>query len=348
MSYPQIGTAEQVMASLSALSDLGLTPLDKAEPELEYLFKHVVTQEVAYESMAVATRAVLHEQIGAFVERRYAADLGGYTDVLAFHFGRSRNIEKQRYYFRRAGDSAANAYANQTAIDYYERLLPLLSAVEQADVLCDLGQIQKLIGNQEEAERCYREALALAGSEQRSGEQARCRLLLGHLMWYKADCPEALTWLEQARIGFEERDDRSGVSQAIGRIGLVNWLQADYPRALDHFEQWARIAEELGDRASLAEAVGNVGNVYAYRGQYERAVDNYGRKVALAGVAANRRESLNAIGSIGLMYIQAGNYPRALEQLARALAGAAEIGDRHTVMIAAVNIGVLYRLQGES
>ncbi len=350
MSYPQIGTEQQVTASLNALSDLGLTPLDKAEPELEYLFRHVVTQEVAYESMAVATRALLHERIGDFVERRYAGDLGGYTDVLAFHFGRSRNIEKQRHYFRRAGDLASNAFANQTAIDYYRRLLPLLSAAEQAEVLCSLGQIQQLIGDLEEAERSYLEALALSASDQEQGEQgeqARCQLLLGHLMWYKADSPEALNWLEQARAGFERRADRSGISQAIGRMGLVYWLQADYPRALIHFEQWARIAEELGDGASLAEAVGNIGNVFAYRGEYERALEQYERQLVLADQSANRRESLNAIGSIGLVHIHAGNYPRALERLARALEGAAEIGDRHTVMIAAVNIGVLYRLQGD-
>ncbi len=347
LSYPQIGTEEQVIAGLDALSALGLTPLDRVEPELEYLFRHVVTQEVAYESMAVATRALLHEQIGDFVERGYADDLGGYTDVLAFHFGRSRNTEKQRHYFRLAAHAAGNAYANQTAIDYYQRLLPLLPAAEQAEALGNLGQIQQLIGLLEEAEHSYRRALILAEADQSQGEEARCRLLLGHLMWYKADCPEALIWLEQARAGFEQRADRSGVSQAIGRMGLVYWLQADYPRALTHFEQWAEISEELGDGSSLAEAVGNIGNVYAYRGEYARALEQYERQQALAGVAGNRRESLNAIGSIGLVYFHSGNYPRALEHLARALAGAAEIGDRHTVMIAAVNIGVLYRLQGD-
>jgi len=41
------------------------------EPELTYLFKHIVTQEVAYESLPYATRALLHGHLGQFIESNY-------------------------------------------------------------------------------------------------------------------------------------------------------------------------------------------------------------------------------------------------------------------------------------
>ena len=44
--YPQLGSLEQIRADLEALSALDLTPLDVPEPELAYLFKHIITQEV--------------------------------------------------------------------------------------------------------------------------------------------------------------------------------------------------------------------------------------------------------------------------------------------------------------
>ena len=78
---PQLGGVEQVKAHLSTLSSLDLTPLDRTEPDLEYLFKHVVTQEVAYESLAYATRATLHEQIGGYIETTYGEE--GAIDLLA-------------------------------------------------------------------------------------------------------------------------------------------------------------------------------------------------------------------------------------------------------------------------
>jgi class 3 adenylate cyclase/tetratricopeptide (TPR) repeat protein len=346
-AYPQLGAPEQVIGSLNRLSDLGLTPLDTSEPELEYLFKHVVTQEVAYESMAVATRAFLHEQIGSFVERAYATALAGYVDVLAFHYGRSRNTDKQRIYFRRAGDAARDAYANQVAIDYYQRLLPLLPEGEMAGVLCDLGQVEQLIGNLDEAEQRYRRALVLTSAMEDAGAQARCQMLLGHLMWYKAAYPDALAWLEAARAGFARCNDRSGAGQATGRMGLVYRLQADYAGALTHFEQWAEIAAAIGDSGGLAEATGLIGSVYVYRGDYEQARGYYERQLALAGLARNRRESLNAIGNLGRIYLETGDYPRALDHMARTLSSAAEIGDRRTILIAALNVGTIYVLHGD-
>ena len=52
--YPQLGNEQQIKIDLEILSQLDLTPLDSAEPELIYLFKNIVTQEVAYESLPYA------------------------------------------------------------------------------------------------------------------------------------------------------------------------------------------------------------------------------------------------------------------------------------------------------
>ena len=71
--YPPFGASEAVKGDLSELARLDLTPLDTPEPELAYLFKHVVTQEVAYESLAYATRAQLHEQLAQYLETQVGA-----------------------------------------------------------------------------------------------------------------------------------------------------------------------------------------------------------------------------------------------------------------------------------
>jgi class 3 adenylate cyclase/tetratricopeptide (TPR) repeat protein len=346
-SYPEIGAPETVTKRLQILSNLELTPLDKLAPELEYVFKHIATQEVAYESLAVATRLVLHERIGDFMEQAYPDTLDLYLDMLAFHYGRSHNTEKQLIYFRAAGDAARAVYANQAAIDYYQRLLPLLPDEEQAGVLCDLGQIWQLIGKWAEAEGLYRQALALAEQTQAAHTLAQCQLLLGHLMWYKAAYPEALTWIEQARDGFERLGDRRGFGRSIGRLGLVYRLQGDYPRALAHFEQQSRIAAELGDTAGVVEALGHMGNVYQDRSESIAALDCYERQLAIATELGNRRERMFAIGNIGLVYQSRGDYASTLTHLAEVLDMAVEIGDQQTTTVAAINMGEVYSFQGD-
>jgi adenylate cyclase len=346
-SYPEIGAPESIKQRLSLLSRLELTPLDKPEPELEYLFKHITTQEVAYESLAVATRVILHERIASFIERAYPSNLDRYLDVLAFHYGHSTNVEKQRLYFRRAADAARAAYANQAAIDYYQRLLPLLPTTEQVDVLCDLGQVFQLIGQWSEAETLYQQALGLAEDQRDQRMLAQCQLLLGHLLWYKAAYPEALAWLDRARAGFERLGDRQGMCQAIGRMGLAYDMQGDHARALAHFDQQVRIATDLDAKEDLAEALGHLGNLYRDRGDTARALSYHERQLAIATELGNRRESLLAIGNIGLIQQFTGDYPKALAHLSEALDMAAEIGDQYTVAIAAINMGEVYRLQGE-
>ncbi len=73
-----------MLSDLDTLSDLDLTPLDTPEPELAYLFKHILTQEVAYETLSFATRAMLHDQIGQYIEQTYPEALDQYTDLLAY------------------------------------------------------------------------------------------------------------------------------------------------------------------------------------------------------------------------------------------------------------------------
>ena len=99
-------------SDLDALSALDVTPLDTPEPELAYLFKHILTQEVAYETLSFATRAMLHDQIGQYIEKTYADALDQYTDLLAYHFERSENQPKKREYLLKAAEAAQADYAN--------------------------------------------------------------------------------------------------------------------------------------------------------------------------------------------------------------------------------------------
>ena len=119
--YPALGDLVHVKTDLDKLDSLDITPLD-SEPELAYLFKHIVTHEVTYESLPFAIRAKLHEQLAVYLE-----SIGAPVDMIAQHYGRSNNQGKQREYWLKAGDAAREAFNNEAALDYYERLYPLIN-----------------------------------------------------------------------------------------------------------------------------------------------------------------------------------------------------------------------------
>jgi predicted ATPase len=67
-----------------------------AFPEVEYIFKHALTQEVAYNSLLSGRRKDLHERAGAALESLYATHLEDYLEELAHHYSRSNNTEQSQ------------------------------------------------------------------------------------------------------------------------------------------------------------------------------------------------------------------------------------------------------------
>jgi adenylate cyclase len=157
--YPELGSSPQVKAALEALEALDITPLASPEPELTYLFKHIVTHEVTYESLPFAIRTQLHEHLAAYLE-----SIDAPVEVIAQHYGRSNNQGKQREYWLKAGDAAREAFDNESALDYYERLHPLISeAREQGSLYLKRAEVHYGRGRLAEARKHLTLGLNLIG-----------------------------------------------------------------------------------------------------------------------------------------------------------------------------------------
>ncbi len=92
-------------------------------PELSYMFKHALTHDVAYSTLLLERRKVLHCLIGAAIEELYADRLSEHYEALAHHYREGEDWAKALDYQVRAGDKAAATYANQDALGYYAKAL---------------------------------------------------------------------------------------------------------------------------------------------------------------------------------------------------------------------------------
>ena len=95
---------------LSALlNDLQLREFMYEQPAMgdaEYIFKHALTQEVAYNSVLIERRKQLHERIGGALEMLYASSLDDHLAELANHYGRADNPDRAVQYLTLAGKQA--------------------------------------------------------------------------------------------------------------------------------------------------------------------------------------------------------------------------------------------------
>lgn len=342
-SMPDIGAPEDIERQLVHLSGLELTLQEKPEPELEYLFKHVITQEVAYESLAYATRQTLHEQIATYVEQTYQRDLRGYINLLAYHYGRSQNVDKQRQYFRMAGDLAKAAYANGAAIHHYQRLVTLLPEAEQAEILRLLGDIWELTGQWAEAETAYRDALAAAEKSGDRREQAWDKAFMGRLLTYKTSPAEAEPWLEQSRDLFVNVSDGFGLSRALKYLGIAYLQQGKYTEALACTQRQHKIAAERGDQIGISEA--NMNFAWAYRDQndFDTALKYLEEALEIAQSVNHIYGVIAAHNDMAGIYFFKGDYANAIIACHRAYEDTLQIGLLSGAGAIIGNTGEIYR-----
>ena len=96
------------------------------DPELQYLFKHALTQEAVYESLLRAKRREIHAQVARVYEDTYAERLDEIAALLAQHYAEAGADAKTLEYATRAGDAAARLYANAEAVMHYTRALEIV------------------------------------------------------------------------------------------------------------------------------------------------------------------------------------------------------------------------------
>src|SRR5216684_6232597 len=87
-----------------------------ATGDIAYVFKHALTQEVAYNSLLIERRKLLHERIGDAIESLYASSLDDHLAELANHYSHADNVAKAVEYLGRAGQQAMQRSAYAEAI----------------------------------------------------------------------------------------------------------------------------------------------------------------------------------------------------------------------------------------
>jgi class 3 adenylate cyclase/tetratricopeptide (TPR) repeat protein len=336
-----------VRQDLEALKKLDLTPLDKPDPELTYLFKHIVTQEVAYESLAYSTRTALHNEIGLYLERRHARALEQQVDLLAFHFDRSDNEAKKREYLLKAGEAAQARYANSAAINYYQRVLPLLSGEERITVMLKLGKVLELVGNWEAAGNLYDEALSLAQAAQDRDAQGRCQTATGEWLRKRGNYGEAAEWLEAGRTLFKDLGNEAGVAETLHVSGTVAAQQGAYDKACALYQESLGIRRRLDDKPHIASLLSNLGIVSWYRGDFPAARALYEEGLAIRRELGDRWSIANSLNNLGLLLRDQGDVAAARSLLEESLAINHELGDRWSVANCLSSLGDVALSQGD-
>jgi class 3 adenylate cyclase/tetratricopeptide (TPR) repeat protein len=120
------GLGEDLKPCLLKLQSLELIHEKRVFPELEYIFKNVITQEVAYHSLLLNRRKALHGAIGAAMEETYANRLEEFYEVIAHHYSKSNHHARAFKYLTFSGEKALRNYSAWEALAFYKKALIVL------------------------------------------------------------------------------------------------------------------------------------------------------------------------------------------------------------------------------
>ncbi len=105
---------------LQGLEKLDIVRAMSVQPELEYIFKHVLTQEVVYTGLLKKERQEIHERIGLVMERVFQERLSEFYETLAYHFKLGRSVLKAIHYLMKSGEKSLNRFAVDQSHQYYQ------------------------------------------------------------------------------------------------------------------------------------------------------------------------------------------------------------------------------------
>ncbi len=113
--------------------------------ELEYLFKHALAQEAAYESTLMQQRKQLHLKVAESIEKLFSERLHEFYGVLALHYSRADIMEKAEEYIVKAGEEALRSSASSEAVTYFLQALQFYT--DKHDQTADLEKLAGLEKN---------------------------------------------------------------------------------------------------------------------------------------------------------------------------------------------------------
>jgi tetratricopeptide (TPR) repeat protein len=292
--------------------------------EAEYTFKHVLTQEVAYNSMLIESRKLLHERTGAAIEALFKDRIDDHLAELAHHYSRSANTRKAVEYLFRVGNQAMGRSA------FPEAVTRLSGALEFLKHLPD------------DAER-VRTELAV---------QSRLLPAIGATKGWAT--PELEPLYARARKLCAQIDDPAFTFPILFEQWLTRWAKLELQEGMELADELLAIAERVKDAKMLLSAHWACGTIFLERGELLSATEHLEKSVAgsdLLQPLTDKQAELRRVASLGRLYLglyQLGFPDRAWTKSRETLSVAQRCSSPSILAVALYNVAQYDLIRGDA
>ena len=262
--YPIEPDRPGVPGHLDSLSKLELILPEEPEPDLAYIFRHVITRDVVYDRLPFAQRERLHHAVATWYESRLGGDVAGHEPLLAHHWALAGEDSRAIDYLEKAGERAIRggayleaASAFGRAIELQARVAPGADPPREARWEYLLGEAHLSLGHLGRSLQHASRALELLGRPIPTplGLPAGYAVQLALQLKRRVFGPKRV----EGRAGSSAADpstlDRRLASSAFGLVGQLCYFDQDRARGIYAALRSLNLAERDGPSPELARAL---------------------------------------------------------------------------------------------
>ncbi len=357
------GMQEELKSHLLNLQGLEFIYEKSLFPELEYIFKHALTQEVAYNSLLQKRRKEIHQRIGKAIEDIYPDRLEEFYEALAHHYSMSEDWEKAFQYLKLSGLKASLGYSLQEAMGYYKQAISVLSKLPPTEQTKRAGVEVRLLmdfplfglGFPGDSIEIFQQGERLSRELGDGKSEANFQTILSCCSTSKGRAPEGLRWGETAFRRAEQLDDvdlmvASGfeVCQCAVNLGQFRKVLEVSAKCIAVLEKTQRQADYYGRPFNTYSALLAVqGGAMAMMGHFKEAEECCEKSLCFLRTIDNRYGLAMTEGTYGNVLAFKGDGKRALEHLQEALQHCEATQFVTVVGLTCNGLGAAHMYQGE-
>ncbi|HEQ79160.1 MAG TPA: tetratricopeptide repeat protein [Euryarchaeota archaeon] len=348
--------------SLQAAADILEVPLedalDKAEKLMTaglikktdsqgdiYKFEHSKMHEWIYQSLGNQRRD-MHLKAARILENRNE-DSADAIFNLAYHYSRSRDIEKAILFAIMAAKRAMRSNAPRSALKFAETAMRLLEGAEvTGESITQFMETEELmadlyftLGRWDESLERYNTLLEASIQQNDAVAEARANLGLSEVYRNKGDWQRAHEYGLIAMNKSQSSNYQRGFAMALRNLGYVNWRLGNYDKAQEYYNSCIAAAAQIKDMETMGIIYIEIGNLTSVRGKLDEAMKIYSKSIKILETNKNFRELARAYNNLGDVYLQKKEWANALTHFEKSKRYADRMGDKNMAAWADLNAG---------
>jgi class 3 adenylate cyclase/tetratricopeptide (TPR) repeat protein len=331
-------TGTRLTQTLEQLGAQDLIQTLRLVPEPEYMFKHVLTQVVAYETLLHQQRRTLHAAVGGTIESLYADRLEEHYEALAYHYSHGGNVEKAVHYLEQAGDKAAGVFSLPEARKHYRDAVALIDTQDKSadgmrrriDITLKLAKASHYATSGETL-KTLETARDLA---QELGDQhrlARIAYWMGGVYRMLGNHPRVFAVLGECVKLAQDLGDEELQAFSFHVMGRACFLTGDYAKGIRYMEQGIVISERLGNLPEVSYSCGFSADCLAWLGEFEQALPLAERSMSLAVKSGDLARQGGSNWYLAAVLCMHGDWSKGLEAASRCAEFARRIGGAYLI-----------------